>query len=85
MTSEVYFSVLPREPDEPVERVTRRGLLFLEARAEHEAGMVMVEIPPEVMANLTAVGRLAGHGLLAEIQRRLTCPRPVVWRGRTAR
>ncbi len=85
MTSEVFFSVLPRDPEEPAGPITRRGVIFVETRGERQAGLVMVEIPAEVMANLVTAGRLAGHGLLAEIQRRLCCPRPVVWRGRTAR
>jgi hypothetical protein len=85
MTSEVYFSVLPREPGEPADQATRRGVIFLEARADQKSGVVMAEIPPEVMANLYRAGRLAGHGMLAEIQRRLRRPRPVVWGGRTVR
>jgi len=85
MTSEVFVSVLPREPRPPTDGPVRRGLILVEAYGERDTGVAVVEIPPEVLANLSAVAQLAGHGLLAEIQRRLTCPRPVVWGGRTAR
>ena len=89
MTTEVFFSYLPRAPrDAPrnaQESPLRRGLILLEVHAGEEARLAVMDIPPEVLANLASAGRLAGHGLLEEILRRLTRPRPVVWGGRTAR
>ena len=85
MTTEVYWSTLPRGPVEPLDPPRRRGLILVEAHGEGAAGVAALEIPPEVLDDLVRLARLGGHGLVVEILRRLTCPRPVVWGGRSIR
>ena len=85
MTTEVFWSKLPRESRGPIDLPHRRGLILIEAYDEGDAGVAMLEIPPQVLDSLTTLARLSGHGLLAEILQRLTCPRPVVWGGRNVR
>ncbi len=85
MSTEVFFSYLPRDPRSVRAGPRQRGLIMLEAHDGGDSKVAVIDIPPEVLANLTAVAALAGHGLLDEILRRLTYPRPVAWNGRTVR
>ncbi len=85
MTSEVFFSVLPREPREPASVTRRRCFVRVELVSERGLGSALMELPSEVLDDIEDAGRRAGHGLLGEIKKRLFLPRPVVWRGRTVR